>query len=61
MMVVDLGVRPEGMTDGDLALWSGLQKQQMVDLAERVDLLARELGHPCVEEILARDSTADTP
>lgn len=50
-MVVDLGLRPEGMTDGDLTLWSGIQKQQMIDLALRVDDRVRDVG-ACVEEIL---------
>lgn len=55
LVVVDLGLRPEGMTELDLALWSGVQKQQMVDLAERVDLHVREIGEPCVEAIVAQD------
>jgi len=57
LLIVELGLRPDGMQERDHALFSTLQKQQMIDLAEHVDAHARELG-VTIDKILAEDSSA---
>lgn len=53
-LLFDLGLRPEGMEERDLTLFSDLQKQQMIDLAEQTDETVRIHG-ACIERILESD------
>lgn len=53
-LLFDVGLAPEGMEERDITLFSDLQKQQMVDLAEQADEAVRTHG-ACVERILESD------